>query len=57
MRLHARWLYRCLSIKNCALVLTYTPQEVPVYMVILTSTLHGVAAAVASCWSFDDFDS
>ena len=49
----ARWLYRCLSIKNCTLLLTYTPQEVPVYMLVLTSTPHGVAAAVTSCRSFD----
>ena len=53
----ARWLYRCLSIKNCTLLLTYTPQEVPVYMLVLTSTPHGVAAAVTSCRSIDDFDS
>ena len=49
----ARWLYRCLSIKNCTLLLAYSPQEVPVYMVVLTSTPHGVAAAVTSCRSFD----
>ena len=53
----ARWLYRCLSIKNSTLLLTSTPQEVPVYVLVLTSTPHGVAAAVASCWSFDEFDS
>ena len=53
----ARWLYRCLSIKNCALLLTSTPQRVPVYMLVLTSTPDGVAAAVTSCRSFDEFDS
>ena len=44
----ARWLYRCLSIKNCTLLLTSTPQEVPVYMVVLAITPHGIAAAVVS---------
>ena len=44
----ARWLYRCLSIKNCTLLLTYTPQEVPVYMLVLAITPHGIVAAVVS---------
>ena len=36
---------------------TYTLQEVPVYMLVLAITPHGIVAAVTSCRTFDVFTS
>ena len=44
----ARWLYRCPSTNICALLLTSTPQEVPVYVLGLAHLPYGIVAAVKS---------
>ena len=44
----ARCPYRCSSIKNYALLLTYTPQEVPVYLLGLAHLPYGIVAVVTS---------